>query len=118
MSILRGEKKEVSGFWLFFCITLVVLQRFFSLSGLVGSVNNTSTVCKGHAALFSPALPKRKSKRICLKIISGTSYAAFYLRFLLMLPCSAPDVAVLSILFQQWQVACSESAAVLSQEPC
>lgn len=81
MSILRGEKKEVSGFWLFFCITLVVLQRFCSLSGLVGSVNNTSTVCKGRAALFSPALPKRKSKYICLKIISGKSYAAFYLPF-------------------------------------
>lgn len=117
MSILRGEKKEVSGFWLFFCITLVVLRRFCSLSGLVGSVNNTSAVCKGRAALFPPSLPKRKSKSICLKIISGKSYASFYLPFLLMLPRCAPDVSVCSVLFQQWQGVRSGSVAVLSQEP-
>lgn len=96
----------------------MVLQRFCSLSGLVGSVNNTSTVCKGRAALFSPALPKRKSKYICLKIISGKSYAAFYLPFLLVLPWSAPGVSVHSMLFQQWQVVRSGSVAVLSLEPC
>lgn len=73
MSILRGGKKEVSGFWLFFCITLVVRQRFCSLSGLVGSVNNTSTVSKGQAARFSahsphPPSPKRKVNAFVCKL--------------------------------------------------
>lgn len=97
----------------------MVLQRFCSLSGLVGSVNNTSTVSEGRAArfFFSPPFPKRKSKCICLKIISEKSYAAFYLLFLLMLPWPVPDVSVHSVLFQLWRVVCSASVAVLSQEP-
>lgn len=69
------------------------------------------------AFFFFPPFPKRKSKCICLKIISEKSYAAFYLLFLLMLPWPVPDVSVHSVLFQPWRVVCSASVAILSQEP-